>query len=215
MAYPNAEVAELFAEQSKPRARGSNFWFEGTTAWSYQTPIAKLVDTPEGRIMLLSSRKFSVTTSQHQSFLQMAASRHRMVTIMVDNPVAACKADHDANLYEFADKGKTFYARATNRRVHLRNRVHAIQSAATVLAEERAYRVLVLHEPLEPLSNSFYMDMLLEDDPQFIGRVACEQGSCDGLLLTAVCDTFSSLRNAVDYLMIDTDDEQGRLNFAA
>lgn len=64
----NSMVAHLWAHQSQDTARSGNgnIWFEGTTLYSYRTPIANFVTTSHGeRIALISSRGYSPTTGSH------------------------------------------------------------------------------------------------------------------------------------------------------
>ena len=73
MSHNNSQVAHLWANRSKPRARSSNgnFWFEGDTIYSYQTPIAKL----HGNVALVTSNSYSVTTSgKHMPAIRRALS---------------------------------------------------------------------------------------------------------------------------------------------
>lgn len=60
LVHPNAMVAHLWANQSQPEARSSNgnFWYRGDTLYSYQTPIARLVNGTA----LFSSTTYSPTT---------------------------------------------------------------------------------------------------------------------------------------------------------
>jgi muconolactone delta-isomerase len=64
----NSMVAHLWAHQSQDTARSGNgnIWFEGTTLYSYQTPIANFVVSPKGeRVALISSQGYSPTTRGH------------------------------------------------------------------------------------------------------------------------------------------------------
>lgn len=74
-------VAHLWAHQSQPSARnaGRSFSFDGPTLYSYGTPIARLHDTAAGRVALVSSNGYSVTTKtkhlspMHRALIGMVA----------------------------------------------------------------------------------------------------------------------------------------------
>lgn len=61
----NKQVAHLWANQSKPSASGSNFFFEGDTIYSYghHFPIARII----GDHVLFTTRDYSSSTSRHKS----------------------------------------------------------------------------------------------------------------------------------------------------
>jgi len=60
----NILVAKAFAERRA--ASGSNLWTDGKTIWSYSTRIAHHA----GYITWLNTRKYSVSTSRHQSYVR-------------------------------------------------------------------------------------------------------------------------------------------------
>lgn len=63
--FVNSMVAHVWAQQTQDEGRSSNgnFWFEGTTLYSYSTPIANVVATPTGsRAYLISSITYSPST---------------------------------------------------------------------------------------------------------------------------------------------------------
>lgn len=61
----NIGVARLWAFEGKPEGKSSNgnMSFSGPTAYSYSTPIASHVQAPGGRVSLVTSETYSVTTS--------------------------------------------------------------------------------------------------------------------------------------------------------
>jgi len=61
--------AHVWAQQSQDHGRGNSMSFTGDTLSSYQTPIARIVKRRrgKGRVMLLTSADYSVTTQQHKS----------------------------------------------------------------------------------------------------------------------------------------------------
>lgn len=65
MSYSNAMVGHLWAQREKPRARSSNgnMSFEGPTLYSYSTPIGRFIDVGKVTAILVTSRRYSITTS--------------------------------------------------------------------------------------------------------------------------------------------------------
>lgn len=56
-------VAHAWANQTKESAKGSNFSFNGTTLYSYSTPIAKIIEKNGKKYTLFTWRKYSQTTA--------------------------------------------------------------------------------------------------------------------------------------------------------
>jgi hypothetical protein len=66
MSNTNEMVAHIWAQQEKDSAKSANgnFSFRGETLFSYRTPIARFVQSIDGRrVILVTSDKFSMTTS--------------------------------------------------------------------------------------------------------------------------------------------------------
>lgn len=61
--------AHVWAQQTQDDGRGSTLSFEGDTLKSYHTPIARIVKRRRGtgRVLLLTSADYSVTTQHHKS----------------------------------------------------------------------------------------------------------------------------------------------------
>ncbi len=57
-------IIEQWAKQSKSRGKASSMSFEGPTLYSYDTAIAVLL---KDGTAVIGTRKYSVTTSSHQS----------------------------------------------------------------------------------------------------------------------------------------------------
>ncbi len=74
----NREVAHLWANRSRQSAKGSHFYFEGDTIYSYGShfPIARLFLHPVTQTwaVLFTSRDYSQTTSKHKSYTRSACS---------------------------------------------------------------------------------------------------------------------------------------------
>jgi hypothetical protein len=72
----NSQVAHIWANQSKTIAKGSNFFFNNKSIYSYghHFEVARLVQTEKGNktIALFEPRTYSVSTSKHQSYARNA-----------------------------------------------------------------------------------------------------------------------------------------------
>ena len=72
----NSQVAHLWANQSKPKARGSNFYFEGRSIYSYGShfEIARIVKPTPGGVILFTTKSYSNSTARHKSYTARAIS---------------------------------------------------------------------------------------------------------------------------------------------
>lgn len=63
----NRQVAHVWAQQTKPGAKGSSFYFRDSTIYSYgpHFPIARFIERKGRRAVLFTTRGYSVTTSKH------------------------------------------------------------------------------------------------------------------------------------------------------
>lgn len=105
------EVATVWATQSQEKARtGSNTWCEGRVLGSYGTIIARLVDSREGPIALISHETYSSTTAavigqaQHEA---LKAGRVMFRVLRVGPGRYAADFDpklHDENLVFYAGR---------------------------------------------------------------------------------------------------------------
>ena len=73
----NQQVAHLWANQSRESAKGSNFFFNGKSIWSYgyHFEVGRIVETEKGKeIVLLNGDSYSVSTQRHQSYAKQACN---------------------------------------------------------------------------------------------------------------------------------------------
>lgn len=73
----NQQVAHLWANQSRESAKGSNFFFNGKSIWSYgyHFEVGRIVETEKGKeIVLLNPESYSVSTQRHQSYARQACN---------------------------------------------------------------------------------------------------------------------------------------------
>ena len=73
--FNNSMLAHVWAQQNQPHGRSDSMRFEGSVAYSYAQPVAHIIKLADGRnVAIFTSRKWSVTTSQHVSNYRSAAS---------------------------------------------------------------------------------------------------------------------------------------------
>lgn len=70
--FNNRQLAHVWAQQTQPEGRGSNFFFDGPALYSYGRHfcVARFV-RPEDKgapVVLLNSSRYSVSTGRHQSY---------------------------------------------------------------------------------------------------------------------------------------------------
>jgi len=73
----NQQVAHLWANQSRESAKGSNFFFNGKSIWSYgyHFEVGRIVETEKGKeIVLLNPESYSISTQRHQSYARQACN---------------------------------------------------------------------------------------------------------------------------------------------
>lgn len=78
----NSQVAHLWANKSKTSAKGSSFYFDGSTIYSYggHFPIAKHVQISGEDWIIFNDSSYSSSTGRHQSLV-----RYAMITTMWDS----------------------------------------------------------------------------------------------------------------------------------
>jgi hypothetical protein len=70
--------------QTEGRSHNSNFSFEGSTLYSYSTPIAQIYRTPSGPVVLLTTEGYSMTTKgKHINAVWRATSYGRSMPVFV------------------------------------------------------------------------------------------------------------------------------------
>lgn len=148
----NNEVAHLWANQSRKEAKGSHFYFEGDTIYSYgpHFPIARLFTHPASgkTCVLFTSEGYSVTTTRHKSIVLSAcshlerftvrkvrASTDGMTAAQFDSMLAQEAKARDTQAEE-AKARKSAQAKA--RRAQAKESKEAVESFNAELAEWRA-----------------------------------------------------------------------------
>lgn len=147
--HPSSEVYHLWAHQAQDHARNGqgNVSFTGLDAYSYRARIASLVPgegTGAGRLAaLVSSHKWSVTTSKHQSYVRRAIPHGMAVFI-----VPSLDPDHAVNLEHYAAHAEYLAAKASRARSH---RVWLESQATDLQAEANKYcRFFGLADAFDP-----------------------------------------------------------------
>lgn len=80
----NITVAHLWATQARPSARGSHFYFRGPNIYSYGGHF--LVATIKGKEAHFNPRRYSSSTSRHQSIARNAAEQAGLTIVTLSAP---------------------------------------------------------------------------------------------------------------------------------
>lgn len=134
----NSQVAHAWAAQRKESGKGSNFYFNGPTIYSYggHFPIATFTDrtTADGsRIVLFTTRGYSVTTCKHIGMARNALHGLDVCVIECRYPENVGNRDNLGDMVERYQAALLKAARArTNVECHLRD-------AETIRDHARAY----------------------------------------------------------------------------
>lgn len=103
--FENSMVGHVWANasQEEGRSHNGNLWFSGATIYSYRTPIARRM--PGGRVFLVTSERYSITTSgKHMPAVHRAIASGATVFQVPD--VAA--NDHAAHTRNVGHLGKVY-----------------------------------------------------------------------------------------------------------
>ena len=81
----NTQVAHEWASQRRFNGLGSTIYFEDGVIYSYgpHSPIARIVPSPSGPVVLFTTKSYSATTARH-ILLASTASQH-LKTFYVDD----------------------------------------------------------------------------------------------------------------------------------
>ena len=138
----NHQVAHVWAQQTKPGAMGSSFYFDGPTIYSYgpHFPIARFIERKGRRAVLFTTRSYSVSTSKHIGYARGAIPGSLPVFYVSD--VSAMPRNKDTRqMYESRVKDASEQAaRArTSAEFHL-GRARGIATEANACAEFFGWR---------------------------------------------------------------------------
>jgi hypothetical protein len=115
--FNNDELVHVWASQSQDEGNANSMSFRYGTLYSYAAKIGKIVDG----VALLVDRKWSVTTSAHQSLAYGAVSH------LTRFRVASVEPDHKDNINHYVDEIKdsfTRYFRARQNKPYIHSENH-------------------------------------------------------------------------------------------
>lgn len=127
------EVAHAWANQTGKHRKGFNMFYEGRTIYSYgrHFPIASLRDTPERTVVLMTTEKYSVSTSKHVTYTWRACNHMTMYRVPLVEPIGP--SDHDYNVKSYLKRITESLEKAKRARVygpsHMRNAEEMIREA--------------------------------------------------------------------------------------
>lgn len=128
----NRQVAHLWANQARPRASGSHFFFDGPTIYSYGShfPVARHIERAGRKAVLFTSRSYSNSTARHISCARRALCGLEMPIFEMHDPSKAPRSHEIQN--DYAQKVKDFAEKAVRARAaHAKQwNMHAAQMQA-------------------------------------------------------------------------------------
>ncbi|UIY29201.1 hypothetical protein LZK73_21955 [Neorhizobium galegae] len=125
------EVAHAWAHQTGRHRKGFNMFYEGDTIYSYghHFPIARLVQTDEGTVVLFTTRTYSVSTSKHKTYTARAVAH--LKTFRVEGVTENWWGIH--NVQDYLRRIQDILQKAKRARVygdwHMREAMSLIQEA--------------------------------------------------------------------------------------
>lgn len=96
--FSNSMTAHVWAQQSQPHGHSGSMSFDGDTLYSYRTPIARIVPLTVGSVALVTSQRYSITTSSKHMPTVRRALPETIRAFYVDNVRATSKREHSENL---------------------------------------------------------------------------------------------------------------------
>jgi len=162
----NDQVAHLWANQSKPHAKGSNFFFDGKTIYSYgqHFPVATLVPfkvkegrkTTERTIALFERATYSVSTTRHQSSARQACSHLETFEVDLRHSWNGTSYNVKEAFEAYSKQSEESMVKASRARtykdLHLRDAHNAIEKANRLLVLFR--KELPYVRKLKPLDDT-------------------------------------------------------------
>lgn len=139
--FDNRQLAHVWAQQSQPEGRGSNFFFEGPAIFSYgrHFKIAEFVTRKGKRAVLFTSRRYSVSTSKHISYTRGALAGLAVPVFTVPDIDAAARAGYQAATRDYYRAAVGAAERASARARKTSNAEWEMARAARLAAEANAY----------------------------------------------------------------------------
>lgn len=127
-----AQVAHVWAQQSKPEKRAGNVFFEGETIYSYgrHFPIARFVSHKGRRAVLFTTQTYSVTTSGHLSYVHGALHGLEYPVFSVYDPAGTPQSEQVRT--DYRQRVDTLTVKAGT----ARTRADSLMSSAQALANE-------------------------------------------------------------------------------
>lgn len=98
----HAQLAHIWAQQSKERGKGPSMFFNGPVIYSYgyHFPLGIILDYNGTRIAVLNGDNYSVSTTRHQSYVSRAASHFTRIALDTGSMKALVDVAQQYNSYE-------------------------------------------------------------------------------------------------------------------
>lgn len=141
--FENSMLAHVWAQQSQPEGRGSNFFFDGPTIYSYgrHFPIASFIKNDKGLpAVLFTDQDYSVTTSRHKHYTRQALPRGvRIFTVHHVFDGVGGMWSHKSNMERFAIRLADALHTVTKPRIRSHTREAAVAEALDIVTRSNEY----------------------------------------------------------------------------
>jgi hypothetical protein len=154
----NSQVAHIWAQGENKSARGSNFFCENNTIYSYgyHFPIAKILPTGE---ILFTVRRRSITTAKHIGYVRQAIADMSRV-YYVDRVEVHEKSGHVINLRRMADDIELLKSQLADAKRD-KKRLELLGSIKRHIAEHNRYSIAFkLRKRLKPIDESKFAALI-------------------------------------------------------
>lgn len=83
MKYSNKKIGYVWAAQNEERGEGSHLFFEKNKiySWGYHFEIARILDFPQGKIVLFTNKGYSNSTAKHKACVYYAIANMQVFTV--------------------------------------------------------------------------------------------------------------------------------------
>jgi len=114
----NQQLAHVWAQQEKTSGKGSSFFFEGATIYSYgrHFPIARYYEHKGKKCILFTSRGYSNSTAKHINYTRQAINRDAQPVFYVYDPSKTPSAEDLERYIKEAEQSMSLAERARSRK---------------------------------------------------------------------------------------------------
>lgn len=138
----NKQLAHIWAQQRRDSGKGSSFYFEGTTIYSYgrHFPIARFTEDAHGKkCVLFTTRGYSNSTAKHINYTRAALHGLDIPCFYVNDPSSTPGISEAETLKKRAFESIVLAGRARSRKESLLNQARSYEAQFFALC--RAFKI--------------------------------------------------------------------------